>query len=110
MISTRPHATVVAILALTASAWTSPATDDAPANESDGRFVLHYGAPAEKWETQALPIGNGRLGGVVFGGVTAERVQLNEESLWTGDANPSGDYRAKMAELRERLLGPRIGK
>ncbi|HUT09402.1 MAG TPA: glycoside hydrolase family 95 protein, partial [Thermoguttaceae bacterium] len=59
---------------------------------SPGRFVLWYGSPAQKWETQALPIGNGRLGGMIFGGVEKEQVQLNEDSLWTGGENPSGNY------------------
>ncbi len=41
---------------------------------------------------EALAIGNGRLGGLITGGVTRENIILNEDSLWTGDANPSGDY------------------
>ncbi len=57
-----------------------------------GRFILWYRAPATDWEKQALPIGNGRLGGKIFGGVEADQVQLNEDSLWTGDENPSGNY------------------
>jgi len=59
---------------------------------SSGRYVLWYRAPAANWEKQALPIGNGRLGGMVCGTVAVERVQLNEDSLWTGDENPSGNY------------------
>ncbi len=47
----------------------------APAEEpSPGRFVLWYGAPANSWEKEALPIGNGRLGGMVFGGVEKEQI------------------------------------
>lgn len=45
--------------------------------------LLWYDQPAKVWE-EALPIGNGRLGAMVFGNVDYERVQLNEESLWTG--------------------------
>ncbi|MFC7667702.1 glycoside hydrolase N-terminal domain-containing protein [Hymenobacter humi] len=44
---------------------------------------LWYAQPAAKW-TDALPIGNGRLGGMVFGGVAQERIQFNEATLWTG--------------------------
>src|SRR5580692_6218170 len=44
---------------------------------------LWYRQPAEKW-TEALPIGNGRLGAMVFGGVVDERIQFNEDTLWTG--------------------------
>ena len=44
---------------------------------------LWYKQPAVKW-TEALPLGNGRIGAMVFGGVTEERIQFNEETLWTG--------------------------
>ena len=44
---------------------------------------LQYNAPASHW-VEALPIGNGRLGAMVFGGAPSERFQLNEESLWSG--------------------------
>ena len=54
-------------------------------------LVLRYDRPARKWPAEALPVGNGRLGAMVFGGVERERVQFNEDSLWTGDLNPSGD-------------------
>ena len=46
---------------------------------------LWYSKPADRW-VEALPIGNGSLGGMVFGGVAKERIQLNEESVWTGHA------------------------
>ena len=45
--------------------------------------VLWYRRPAARW-TEALPIGNGRLGAMVFGGIGSECWQLNEHSLWTG--------------------------
>jgi alpha-L-fucosidase 2 len=41
---------------------------------------------------EALAIGNGRLGGLVMGAVDKESITLNEDSLWTGDENPSGNY------------------
>lgn len=53
---------------------------------------LFYAQPAKQWSAEALPIGNGRLGAMIFGGVERERIQFNEDSLWTGDTNPSGDY------------------
>lgn len=46
-------------------------------------FSLWYDTPATRW-TEALPVGNGRLGAMVFGGVAAERLQLNEDTLWSG--------------------------
>lgn len=52
---------------------------------------IWFNKPAETWN-DALPVGNGRLGAMIFGGVEKERLQLNEESVWTGkprwDANP----------------------
>ncbi|GAA3421274.1 hypothetical protein GCM10018952_67310 [Streptosporangium vulgare] len=47
-------------------------------------LTLWYDKPATDWETQALPIGNGALGAMVFGGVNTEQIQFNEKSLWTG--------------------------
>ena len=45
--------------------------------------ILRYTAPATRW-TEALPVGNGRLGAMVFGGARAERLSLNEATFWTG--------------------------
>lgn len=47
------------------------------------RWLIWFKRPAERWE-EALPIGNGRLGAMVFGLVGEERIQLNEDTLWTG--------------------------
>jgi alpha-L-fucosidase 2 len=44
---------------------------------------LWYRAPAAKWE-EALPVGNGHLGAMVYGGVPAEHIQFNEHTVWTG--------------------------
>ena len=52
---------------------------------------LRYGQPAAKW-VEALPIGNGRLGGMIFGGTTNERVQFNEQTLWLGSETEMGSY------------------
>ncbi len=49
----------------------------------DASLVLRYDRPATTW-TEALPIGNGRLGAMIFGGVAEERLQLNEASFWSG--------------------------
>ncbi|MCC6234924.1 MAG: glycoside hydrolase family 95 protein [Verrucomicrobiales bacterium] len=53
----------------------------APADESP--LVLWYDRPAAKW-VEALPVGNGRLGAMIFGGPQQERLQLNEGTLWAG--------------------------
>ena len=47
-------------------------------------MVLWYDEPAKEW-TEALPVGNGRLGAMVFGGLQKERIQFNEDTLWTGE-------------------------
>lgn len=46
-------------------------------------LTLWYPQPAEKW-TEALPVGNGKLGAMIFGGVSREHLQLNEGTLWAG--------------------------
>lgn len=51
--------------------------------EPERELTLWYEEPANEW-TEALPLGNGRFGAMVFGGAETERIQLNEESLWTG--------------------------
>lgn len=67
---------------------------------------LYYTAEAKEWE-EALPLGNGKLGMMVFGGITEERIQLNEESIWSGgdtrDAfNP--DVYEHLAEIRKLIF------
>jgi alpha-L-fucosidase 2 len=58
---------------------------------------LWYQQPAAdaKPMNEALPIGNGRLGALVFGSPQRERLSFNEDSLWTGDENPAGGYKTK---------------
>jgi alpha-L-fucosidase 2 len=53
---------------------------------------LWYRQAAADWQSQALPIGNGRIGSMIFGGVEHEHLQLNEDSLWTGDEKETGRY------------------
>jgi alpha-L-fucosidase 2 len=54
-----------------------------PNTQKDAATVLWYAKPAAKW-SEALPVGNGRLGAMVFGRASAERIQLNEQTIWTG--------------------------
>jgi alpha-L-fucosidase 2 len=72
-----------------------------PATPAD---VLWFAQPAVKW-TEALPIGNGRLGAMVFGGVTDERIQFNEDTLWTGQPHDYANTNALQAlpKIRELL-------
>ena len=48
------------------------------------KLCLWYDRPAKAWMTEALPIGNGPMGAMLFGGTGIERVQFNEISLWSG--------------------------
>ena len=78
-----------ALFSLPAAAQTSSGVDTFAgrySNESaspSGNLSLWYRRPAKEW-TEALPIGNGRLGGMIFGGIEGERIQLNEDTLWGG--------------------------
>ncbi|HLO83341.1 MAG TPA: glycoside hydrolase family 95 protein, partial [Chitinophagaceae bacterium] len=73
------------------------------ANAQDN--LLWYTSPAKQWNN-ALPLGNGRMGAMVFGDPNRERIQLNEESLWAGtrvnDLNPSSKEHVK--EIQQLLL------
>jgi len=62
--------------------------------------VLWYQQPAAKWE-QALPLGNGRLGAAIFGGVDKERIIYNEDSLWSGWPEPKNDREGADEALRK---------
>jgi alpha-L-fucosidase 2 len=70
----------------------------------DPSLVLWYDKPAYDW-TEALPVGNGRLGAMVYGGISKEKIQFNEETLWSGQPH---DYAHQGAwevldELRQLL-------
>jgi alpha-L-fucosidase 2 len=75
---------------------------DKPSRPNDNR--LWYRQPAVRWE-EALPVGNGRLGAMVFGRVAQERLQLNEDTLWAGStyAPESPEAFEALAEVR-RLI------
>lgn len=64
------------------------------------RSTLWYLQPAEKWE-EALPIGNGRLGAMIFGIPGKERIQLNEDSLWPGGPDDWDLAEGKRADLEQ---------
>lgn len=67
---------------------------------------LWYAKPAEHW-VEALPLGNGRIGAMVFGGVNEELIQLNESTLWSGGSlkkNVNPDAHQYLSVIREALL------
>ena len=66
--------------------------------------TLWYNKPAQIW-TDALPVGNGRLGAMVFGGTAHERIQFNESTVWTGEPHDyahKGAYQS-LGKIRELL-------
>ena len=67
--------------------------------------MLWYRQAAQEW-LEALPVGNGRLGGMVSGGVARERIQLNEETVWSGSAwdSTSPEAREALPEVRGLLF------
>lgn len=69
-----------------------------------GELKLWYEQPAETWE-ESLPLGNGRLGAMVFGGVERETIQLNEDTFWAGGPhnNLNPEARVALPEIR-RLI------
>ena len=66
-------------------------------------YRLWYDQPAQTW-TQALPIGNGVMGGMVFGTPAVEHIQLNEETIWAGQPNNVINPNAKEALPEVRRL------
>ena len=74
---------IIALAALAAS-FTLSAEENA--------LTVWYETPAADWEREALPIGNGALGAMIYGGVAVERVQFNEKTLWTGGPGAKAGY------------------
>ncbi|TFG43963.1 MAG: glycoside hydrolase family 95 protein, partial [Bacteroidia bacterium] len=66
-------------------------------------LILWYEKPASRWE-EALPVGNGRLGAMIYGGISEDHIQFNEETLWTGEPHDysnkgASEYLGKIREL-----------
>ncbi|WP_162182246.1 glycoside hydrolase family 95 protein, partial [Sphingobium sp. ba1] len=74
-------------------------------------LMLWYEQPASVW-TEALPVGNGRMGAMVFGGIRQERLQLNESTLWAGQpydpVNPAA--RAALSKVRALIFEGKIAE
>jgi alpha-L-fucosidase 2 len=78
---------------------------EAQSPELPSGMKIWFNKPAANWN-EALPVGNGRLGAMIFGGAELERIELNEESVWTGqprwDANP--DALKNLPDVRKLLF------
>lgn len=80
--------------------------------QQNSHLVLWYNKAAKDWN-EALPIGNGRLGAMVFGRPDAELIQLNEQTLWTGgpvNLNPNPEAVNYLQPVRDELFRDSIGK
>ena len=81
-----------------------------PVNETaSNHLTLWYKQPAKVWD-EALPVGNGRLGAMVFGNPLEERIQINEESIWAGcpvNNNNPGSL-AHLPEVQKALFESRF--
>ena len=71
--------------------------------QSDTLLKLWYNRPAEQW-VEALPVGNGRLGAMVFGNPYHEKIQLNENTVWAGQPNRNDNLDAKEALPKVRQI------
>lgn len=75
-----------------------------PSLFAQSSLTLWYRQPANLW-VEALPVGNGRLGAMVFGGAPHERIQFNESTVWTGEPHDYAHHGAyqHLAEIRDLL-------
>lgn len=75
---------------------------------SDPSNYIWFSNPAAKWD-EALPVGNGRLGAMIFGGIAEERLQLNEDTYWSGGPNSTvvkGGYKV-LPEIQRLVFAER---
>lgn len=91
-------------LSIVALVITISSCNKAKSDQQKETFKLQYDEPAEKW-TEALPVGNGSLGAMIYGGVSQEHIQFNEETLWRGQPHDyshegAGEY---LGEIRNLL-------
>lgn len=82
------------------------------ASASDSEALLWYNTPAKEW-MEAVPIGNGRLGAMVYGGINRDRIALNEITMWSGQRDSlQNDYCGpeKLAEIRNAFFEGDVAK
>ena len=79
--------------------------------ENNQLHKLWYKQPAANWN-EALPIGNGRLGGMIYGRVQNEQIQLNEDSIWYGEPINRNNPHAleNLPKIRQLLTEGKIGE
>ena len=60
--------------------------------KNDNLLRVWYDEPANDWQTESLAIGNGYMGGLVFGGINNDKIHINEKTVWEGGPAASYDY------------------
>ena len=81
------EATLLLAAIVVAGTLAAQSDQSSSAGPEPGNLTLWYRQPAAEW-VEALPVGNGRLGAMDFGGVRTERIQLNEDTVWSGGVMP----------------------
>jgi alpha-L-fucosidase 2 len=84
---------------------------DSQKNDGGQSLILWYEQPASVWE-EALPLGNGRLGAMVFGETSKERIQLNDDSMWPADIGwgPTDGNKEDLEQVRNLLIEGKISE
>ncbi len=92
---------VVLILFLIVTGWSQSPKSVSEDPIGMSKHVLWYEHPAQEWE-EALPLGNGRIGAMVFGGIDRERINLNEETIYSGKPQPKTVSNVEQLLLKKR--------
>jgi alpha-L-fucosidase 2 len=100
-----PSALMRAAFLLVTIAVTASTPPFQPANQIANEHTIWLRSAASQWD-HAFPVGNGRMGAMVFGTVNRERIQLNEETLWMGGPRDTDnpEARAALPEVRRLLF------
>src|SRR6187200_173547 len=103
-------ATAAAAAGATLAPLASPHHSEASSVRApNGSTTLWYREPARRW-VEALPVGNGRLGAMLFGDIKTERLQLNEDTLWSGGPKEWNNPHAKevLPQVRAAVLAGHV--
>lgn len=125
---------IVALIVGSLPSFTSAKANEGTIKKDNKDLRLWYTSPASielkdnnrSWEYETLPIGNGYMGNLIFGGITKERVHINEKTMWSGgpgsvpnynggnrtsfDANNLAEFREKLADKSENVFGLKWGR
>lgn len=75
-------------------------------NQNNNLLRIWYKKPAKDWQTEALAVGNGYMGALIFGGVKKDKIHINEKTVWNGGPSQKIDYKygnTNPADTKEEL-------